>query len=520
MKAFRMVIGRRALLALAVGGATLPRSAPAQAPAARTVRALSLADALRAAEATSEAVQIARAGVQRAEGEQLRARSQQLPQLSGSASYARTLKSQFQGISFGGGAAPDTVGPTTSLRQVCAPYFLDSTATVADRNAALAQIRTCQSSGLGGLDFGKLGFGAKNQYNLGLSVSQTLFAGGRIVAQKSAAAAGRRSADIGLAAQRAQLTLDVTQLYYDAALSDRLLTIAESSLVQTEQVLAQTRLARKVGDKSEFDLLRAQVTRDNQLPVVIQRRSDREVAYLRLKQLLDLPLDDSLELSTAVEDSTTAIGALAAQADTTPDERSSVRAASEAVRAQEAQLRVARSDRIPTVTLSSQYGRVAFPDNGLPQWTSMRENWNITVAAQVPLFTGGRLRGESMTAQAGVSEARERLRQTREFAALDARVARSAMQQAEAAWAASEGTAGQAARAYAIAQVRYTEGLSTQVELSESRIQLQQALANRALAARNRQVARVRLALLRDLPLSGGAGAPAGVGSGSQQSVQ
>jgi hypothetical protein len=166
MKAFRMVIGRRALLALAVGGATLPRSAPAQAPAARTVRALSLADALRAAEATSEAVQIARAGVQRAEGEQLRARSQQLPQLSGSASYARTLKSQFQGISFGGGAAPDTVGPTTSLRQVCAPYFLDSTATVADRNAALAQIRTCQSSGLGGLDFGKLGFGAKNQYNL------------------------------------------------------------------------------------------------------------------------------------------------------------------------------------------------------------------------------------------------------------------------------------------------------------------------------------------------------------------
>ena len=31
--------------------------------------------------------------------------------------------------------------------------------------------------------------------------------------------------------------------------------------------------------------------RDNQRPLVIQRRSDREVAYLRLKQLLNLPLD-------------------------------------------------------------------------------------------------------------------------------------------------------------------------------------------------------------------------------------
>ena len=64
----------------------------------------------------------------------------------------------------------------------------------------------------------------------------------------------------------------------------------KASFNQTERVFQQTQLAKNVGTISEFELLRAQVTRDNQRPLVIQRRSDREVAYLRLKQLLNIPL--------------------------------------------------------------------------------------------------------------------------------------------------------------------------------------------------------------------------------------
>jgi outer membrane protein TolC len=51
--------------------------------------------------------------------------------------------------------------------------------------------------------------------------------------------------------------------------------------------------------------------------------------------------------------------------------------------------------------------------------------------------------------------------------------------------------------------------VSTQLELSDSRLLLQQAEANRAQAARDLQVARARVALLPDLPLGGGGGSPA-----------
>jgi outer membrane protein len=465
-------------------------------------RAMSLDEAVRTAESQSEAIRIARAGVQRAEGQQYQARSQYFPQINASASYTRTLASQFSSI---GGSAPaiDTTKPPAPPGP-CDQYIRDETATTAERLAGLEEASRCSLGGNPFSSFGSLGFGAKNQYNLGLSFSQNLFAGGRIRAVNAAANSGRESANIELAAQRAQIRLDVTQAYFDASLADRLVALAESSAVQTENVLRQTQLARNVGNVSEFELLRAQVSSANQRPIVIQRQSDREVAYLRLKQLLNIPLDNPLQLTTAVDDSAAVASALAAAgitSDTTAAKRATVREAAAAIDAQRAQLRISKAQRFPTLSLISQYGKVAFPLTNFPQTGDFRTNWTIGLSSQFPLFTGGRIKGEQMVAEANVREAQARYDQLQELAALDARVTINDLFQARAAWLASSGTAEQARQAYSIAEVRYKEGISTQIELNDARILLEQAVANRALAARNLQVARVKLALLPDLPL-------------------
>lgn len=496
---------RLSLLLTAIASPPLARAQVPQLDTVRTIgrRNLTLEEAVRIAESQSEAVKIARAGVERAHGQQWQARSQYFPQLNGSASYTRTLASQFQNIG-GGAPAVDTTKPPAPAGP-CDQYLRDATATTDERLAGLEDASRCALGQNPFSSFGNLGFGAKNQYNLGLTFSQSLFAGGRIVAQNRVANAGRRSADIELTAQRAQLQLDVTQAYFDAALADRLVALAESSSVQTENVLRQTQLAHNVGNVSEFELLRAQVSSANQRPIVIQRQSDREVAYLRLKQLLNIPLDEQVTLTTAVDDSAAANAALARlgveTSDTSAINRATVRQAAEAINAQRGLLNVARAEYLPSLALTSSYGKVAFPLNGLPQAGQFRTNWTIGVAAQMPLFTGGRLRGDRMIAEANLHEAQARFDQVREFAALDARVTINNLQQARAAWEASLGTAEQAQRAYSIATVRYKEGISTQIELNDARILLEQAVANRALAARNLQVARVKLALLRDLPL-------------------
>ena len=495
-------------------------------PAAQTsasVTTLSLDDALRMAESQSEAVRIARAGLQRAEGQRMQARSQYFPQVFGSAGYTRTLKSQYSSLS--SGAAVDTTKPPAPAPP-CEDYLLGSDASIADRVAALETASRCASGLNPFAAFSSLPFGQANQYQVGLSLSQNVFTGGRVSAQNEAAAAGRRAADIELTAQRAQNILDVTQAYYDAALADRLVAITDASFTQTENVLRQVQLNKTVGNVSEFELLRAQVTRDNQRPLVIQRRSDREVAYLRLKQLLNIPLEQPVSLTTKIDNVDDLPGGIhvaglragsADAPDTAAVNRSAVRQASENVRAQQQLVRVAKAQRLPSISLSSQYGAVAYPANGLPGSNDFRANWTIGVSTQIPLFTGGRIRGDELVAQGNLNEARARLQQVKEFASLDARVAINALNQARAAWEASRGTAEQASRAYQIAEVRYREGISTQLELNDSRILLEQATANRALAARNFQIARIKLALLPNLPLQSGTSAQSAGGQTQTQ---
>ena len=478
------------------------------------VRQVSLEDAIRLADRSNESIEIARAAVTRANGQQMIARSQFLPQLNASGSYARTLASQFEGFSFGGG--PDT----NTFRSLCTPD-IPSTATPAERQAALDQARTCPAPGGGGGDFSSVGFGALNQWTLGLQFSQNVFTGGRASGQRKAANASRTAADIELTAQRAQNILDVTQAYYNTVLASRLAEIAESALNWSDDVLRQTTRARQVGSSSEFDLLRAQVARDNQLPVVLQRRSDRSIAMYRLKQLLEIPLDDSLQLTTSIDDApvpaagVSDAGAPATAADTSADARATVREAAENVKAQEGLLRAARADRLPSIAITSGYQRLFFPATTFPDVNDFRENWSIGVSAAVSLFSGGRIRGSEFLAQANLREARARLKQSREFAALDSRIALAQLAQAEAAWRASQGTAEQARRAYGIDQIRYREGISTQTDLAQSQLLVEQAMVNRAVAARDLAVARMRLVLLKDLPLTAGGGGCAGAGAGT-----
>jgi outer membrane protein TolC len=333
--------------------------------------------------------------------------------------------------------------------------------------------------------------------------------------------------------------------------------------VQAERAFRQTSLSQQVGNVAEFDLLRAQVTRDNQRPVLIQARSQREVALLQLRQMLNLPTTQPLVLTTdlptpppmpaaltrtvmlppagapnavapgatpgraPVTNASQTEGLLAVNAaevladdprvasaidstlstsDTSAHDRAPTRQARENITVQRNLLRQARAQRLPQIALSSAYQRISYPSGGVVPFPSglnqFFPNWTAAISVSLPIFTGGRIRGDELVAEAGLREAEQTARQVEEFSALDAQTAIAQLAQAEATWLASAGTAQQASRAYTISEVRYREGISTLVELSDSRLLLQQAQWNSVTAARDLEIARLKLALLKDLPLS------------------
>ncbi len=99
-----------------------------------------------------------------------------------------------------------------------------------------------------------------------------------------------------------------------------------------------------------------------------------------------------------------------------------------------------------------------------------RTNWTLGVSMSVPILTGGRQKGDEAVAQAELEQSRLQRRQVEEMAALDTRSAWAELVAARAAWDATAGTIQQAQRAYEIANVRFTNGVSTQLELSDARL--------------------------------------------------
>lgn len=479
----RLPVAPALVLGLILGAP--PASVLAQPPAtpATAARALTLDEALAIAEKTSERVAIAAAGVARAEGGRQLARSERLPQLFGSASYDRTIKSEFEGLF-------DAAGGDT-----------------------------------GGADFSKLPFGQANVYRLGLSFTQVVYTGGRIRAQEAQAAIRRDSAGLGLTSAQAQNTLDVSEAFYDAALTESLVSIAEETHAQADRSLKVTEEQHAAGRLSEFELLRARVARDSLQPDVVRARNARDVAYLRLKQLLDLPLDQPLTLTADFLGSTVAppsrFAARLADAESVAPgpARLAVTQLDNEVKVADHAIAIARAERKPAISLRSDYGLVDYPDVA-PNFTDWRQNWTVGVGVSLPILDGGRIRANEAIARANADEARATLRLSQELDALDRASTRSDLVAARAEWEAAGSTIQQAQRAYEIAELRYSEGLSTQLELSDARLQLAQSLVTRAQAARNLQVRRIRAALLPELPLAAGTGASGSAASQGQTPTQ
>ena len=174
------------------------------------------------------------------------------------------------------------------------------------------------------------------------------------------------------------------------------------------------------------------------------------------------------------------------------------------VRLREASLKLVEAQRMPSVAFNSIYARNAYPSGVVPAFD--RTNWTMGVSVNVPILTGGRQKGDQAVALAELEQARAQRRQIEELAALDTRSSWAELVAARAAFEATAGTVQQAQRAYQIANVRFTNGVSTQLELSDARLSLQQAEANRTVAARDLQVARARVALLPTLPVSSPSG--------------
>ncbi len=447
---------RLVLLVLLVPGLVAAHDAAARADdtvAAPAGRALTLADALRAADDSSLAVASADASAARARMEGDVVKATRLPQVAGSVAYQRQLLSEFDGIDFGGGSLP---------------------------------------------------FGQASTWRIGVSVTQGIWDGGRVKAALALADASAKLSGLAVGTARTQVVLTAALAYFDVALAEQQVAIATAALTQADATLADAQLSFANDSIAEFDVLRAEVARDNQRETVRQFHLQLDVALVALRNAIGAPLDEPLRLATTLDDDAPdavlvdvrAAAGLPAGARSAP-----VISAEALVDARLAAVRAAEVEKMPTVSAATDLGLVDYAEQ--PFNADWRANWTVGVSLSVPIFDGFRRRARVRAARADVAIAQIQQEDATRSEGLARASADLAVDSAATTLASSARTVAQAKRAYDIAELRYDQGTSTHLELVDTRLAFEQAQLVRARAAHDVRAAMVRRELLPGLPAQG-----------------
>ena len=366
-------------------------------------------------------------------------------------------------------------------------------------------------------------FGQSYTYNSNILLQQSFFQGGRIVSANQAAARSERAALATREETRAGLTVDAERAYFGVSLQSRLAEIQRRNLVIADERLAQVEQLEQSGRASRYDVLRARVERANLEPIALQAESDRALAELELKRLLQIPVAQPVLLSTSLDGAAVQALAAAAAADGTVGVRPNVRAAELTASAREAAIRVARADLLPTLNASFTYGYLALPAfNGFPTrmgvsslsfcpnpGTATRpcqnNGWfpdrSFNVQLQWPLFDGFRARGAIDLAQANARVADLQVRQMREQAAVDVERARAELARAQATFTARAVNVREAEEAFGLASLRFGRGVGTQLDVSDAQLALLTARSTEARATFDLYRAVADLARGRAVPI-------------------
>ena len=336
---------------------TLLVAAPA---AAQTPAKLTLADALRLAAEHSEALAVARAGEARADADLMRARSGALPQVSFTGGYDRTLASQYSDFSSDSGGA---VTP-------CPVFAPNPTQPLESRVAEIERAADCGGigGGLGGINFSSLPFGQANIYQYGLSFSQALYTGGRVTAQRNIARSSRESASLDDNRRRDPAR---TGCHARRSTTPRWATVSwpSPSPACSRRPPRSSRRSfpsRPAASRSSSSCARR--SPGQPAPVLIRRNADRDIAYLRLRQLLELPRRTRRSCSTSTS---TAHAAAAARrsprhsrssiATTTPADRDRREAGRDRRPPARGRRRGRAAERLPSVALTSSLAGSGYP---------------------------------------------------------------------------------------------------------------------------------------------------------------
>jgi outer membrane protein TolC len=312
-------------------------------------------------------------------------------------------------------------------------------------------------------------------YQMALSFGLPLFTGGRLTA-------GYKQASYGLQASRESVRLseqetifNVKRAFYTYLLAREFSTVADESLALAEGFRNNVKNLYDVGVASKFELLLAEVQVTNLKPPSIRARNGIEVAALNLKTILGIPLDTPLEIKGELVspplDPVTEAVVEEAQA-----HRPELRQLDYQRLMAGEMLKMARGAGLPSLAIGGMYN--LWSDRLMFRKVDWQNYYTISLSLNIPLFNGFDTLAKVGQSKAAIREIEWNRKGLAEMISFEVKQAVLNRAQARETLLSQEKNVEQAREAVRIAELNYTEGLATNLDVVTAQVGLRQASTN------------------------------------------
>ncbi len=316
----------------------------------------------------------------------------------------------------------------------------------------------------------KLRINRDNEYSFNVTLSQTLFSGAVYNAIK-AARQYQTLSDYSYDASHQNIITWAKKAFSQTLLLGVVWDVARASEANAHENYLDMKNAYENGLASEFDLLQAEVRYKETVPQTTSAERDYQVALVELKNLAGIPVSEEIALDGSLDGypalpETTELQAVLKS-------RSDYNALLWEEKLRTTGISAERAAYFPSLTSSLTYAYSSQSDS----WNFEDENnaYVFGLNLSIPIFTGGSTRARVQEAKIERDKTRISLEQTREDIDRDLKSTRLYLEEAYNRILSADATLKTAQKAFSIAEATARAGLTTQLQLKDSRVVLDQA---------------------------------------------
>ena len=318
-------------------------------------------------------------------------------------------------------------------------------------------------------DLKLVGLHSDRVFTNSVAVSFPLYTGGKIENAIEAAELGRDAADLTLEATRQAIKQQTTSAYFQILQYRNLIQVNKEAVDTLQAHLDNVNAQYRVGTVAKSDVLRSQVELANQQQNLVSAQNNYDVAVATFNNIVGLPTDTIVDAKEDLSYTKYDIS-LPLCTDYALIHRPDGIAMERAWKKAEATMKAAKAGYRPQINASvsrSWIGDKPFSTNEGP-YSKSNDGTTAGLSASWNIFDNNVTEAQVQQAKASMRKAEQQLYETQESIQLDVRKAYLNLLAAEQNIHTTKIAVDQAQEDYKIAQVRYSAGVGTNLDVMDA----------------------------------------------------